>query len=380
MLLRSQPLIGDLGTGHGVNCKKVEHQVTCRGVRKVEPRLTHRTLPPVRRTIVKACNGGLSRLEMASVSTRTQRDYERRCGRFTAYFGEDVRTDFELKLLEYFDALQEAGFRVGQGTKLLAAVQYTYGHLHMPLMRARRALQGWHRLAPEKQSRPIPFAALVGIAMQLWLQRRKRAALCCLLAGDAYLRPCEVAHLTKDSFVLGTPGLGLGYTYTTMHLFPQDLPGRSKALQCDEAIVLDSLHRQWVYDLLHSELHRMQPHECLLDVSLRQWAGLIKAAAKQLGFQAWGITPHMFRHAGPTHDALQRWRSIDCIKRRGRWLSDRSVDRYRKPQQIAARLKELSGIARELLSAVDLEGPRIMSAGAVPSGRLRSLLHKAAAL
>eukprot|EP00971_Amphidinium_carterae_P080566 1594057-Amphidinium_carterae.1 len=55
---------------------------------------------------------------------------------------------------------EEAGYTVGHGTKLFAAVQYIYGHLHLPLLRAKRALQGWRRLAPEKQRRPVPFAAL----------------------------------------------------------------------------------------------------------------------------------------------------------------------------------------------------------------------------
>ena len=48
-------------------------------------------------------------------------------------------------------------------------------------------------------------------------------------------------------------------------------------------------------------------------------------------------TPHRLRHSGPSHDVLHGRRTLEEIRRRGRWVSQKSVQRYTKTHVLVER-------------------------------------------
>ena len=61
----------------------------------------------------------------------------------------------------------------------------------------------------------------------------------------------------------------------------------------------------------------------------RQW----RRAADSLGLP-WMPPPHSLRHTGPSEDATSGRRTLEDIRRRGRWTQPKSVQRYSKPHAL----------------------------------------------
>ena len=140
-------------------------------------------------------NGGPSVLEQQAVKPPTLKDYRRRLAAFDAFctasnLGTDTHDGLDRALLEYFDTLFMNGDSLDAGTKALAAVghrspeYYRSGRTGL-LPRARRALQGWHRVAPLPTRLPIPWPGLSACACMLLGLGHRLAALAVFLAADA---------------------------------------------------------------------------------------------------------------------------------------------------------------------------------------------------
>mgnify|MGYP003334289348 CR=1 FL=1 len=92
------------------------------------------------------------------------------------------------------------------------------------------------------------------------------------------------------------------------------------------------------------ELKRRVPTGPLVPMSskdLRRWW---EKAAKALQLERSLGIPHLYvlRHSGASADMRQRRRSLDEIKRRGRWRADGSLRRYEKGGRAQERLSALS--------------------------------------
>ena len=66
---------------------------------------------------------------------------------------------------------------------------------------------------------------------------------------------------------------------------------------------------------------------------------------------------HQLRHAGPSYDHVIGRLSLEEIKLRGRWESDRSVARYKKSGRINEQVAKLEGPVRDFWerSLLDIE-------------------------
>ena len=58
------------------------------------------------------------------------------------------------------------------------------------------------------------------------------------------------------------------------------------------------------------------------------------------------------RHGGASHDLLTKSRSVEAVKRRGRWRSDSSLKRYGKETRILSELNKVAPQVIELGEAV----------------------------
>ena len=62
---------------------------------------------------------------------------------------------------------------------------------------------------------------------------------------------------------------------------------------------------------------------------------------------------YMLRHGGASHDAWAQTRSIEMIKKRGRWMSDRSLRRYEKSQRTQQLTAMLTPSVLQFATAID---------------------------
>ena len=118
---------------------------------------------------------------------------------------------------------------VGRSGSSVPGVRITYRSGRTGLLpRARRALQGWHRVAPLPTRLPIPWPGLSACACMLLGLGHRLAALAVLLAADAYLRPCELLSLRGGDVIPDTPHLGPAFSAITA------VPGRKRRAVQDE--------------------------------------------------------------------------------------------------------------------------------------------------
>lgn len=121
---------------------------------------------------------------------------------------------------------------------------------------------------------------------------------------------------------------------------PRELNRPSKVQEFDEFVSWDKPSLAWA-GALFAELRARPRGVSLWPFHQQRALYFLKLAACQLCLPYETISLYMLRHGGASHDALCRLRTIEQIKQRGRWLSDRSVKRYQKAtrsQQLAAAL------------------------------------------
>ena len=318
------------------------------------------------------------------MTARTQEDYEKRLARFDDFCrtnGLACDTDARLEeaLVEYMDLLFAAEQPSHNGAKLLAAVGHRWPRLHhagrlLKLPRVVKALQGWYRLVPPTTRAPVPWAAVAAIAMALIRRKQPLAALAVVLAADAYLRPGELLSLQANHVVPGQHLTGGDYRFTSLVLRPEEEMVPTKTKGFNDSILLDSEARPYLGPLV-ARLARQKNFKA---VRLFPWSGaaftaIFKSAADEVGLGAWNLTPYILRHAGPSHDWLTKARSLDAIKRRGRWVSDMSVRRYEKSSRVMRRLAVLPRDRQLLLNEATVQLEAGLRFGHV--GKFESMLR-----
>ncbi|CAK0897361.1 unnamed protein product, partial [Prorocentrum cordatum] len=319
--------------------------------------------------------GGLTTLEQESITQKTRQDYSRRLERFDVFcktHGLTTASDVELEeaVVEYMELQFSRGEPSNSGAKLLAAIGHRDPRLHhagrlLKLPRVARALQGWRRPVPPLTRAPAPWAAVAAIAVALIYLGQRRAALGAALAADAYLRPGELLTLRADHVVPAQPHAGGDYCFTSLVLRPEEELQSTRTRGFNDSILLDSPARSFLGPLLEQVAFQSQPMELLFPWSGAAFNAMFKEAAALVGLESWELTPCILRHSGPSHDRLTKARSLEAIKRRGRWASDLSVRRYEKGSRVMRRLASLDR-GRQLVLA---EADRLLE-GALKDGRI----------
>ena len=98
--------------------------------------------------------------------------------------------------------------------------------------------------------------------------------------------------------------------------------------------------------------HGRDPKEKLFKVTPESFYRWWKWGCAQVGLRR---PPHSCRHTGASRDAATGYRSLRQIQRRGRWLVERSVQRYAKSHEWIAALAKCPKDIRE-------EGDQILAA------------------
>jgi hypothetical protein len=296
--------------------------------------------------------GEASRLETVAVGAPTLKDYLKRLQVFFAFCVLHVipiltDADIDLALLEIFDHLFLDGKPLDAGTKLLAAVGHHWPRLHRSgnsglLPRARRALQGWNRVAPLPTRLPLPWPVVAGLAMVCAWLKEMAVALAIMVTADGYLRPCDLMGLRKQDVIQAHPQMGSQFRHVSVLLAPFSRGIPTKTHEYNDSVVFNSQGREWIGHLLYKASLKCQTDEPVFDFTMVHWNAVMKKAARLLVITHWEVVPYLLRHSGPSEDYLSGTRSLLDIQRRGRWKSAHSVRRYEKSARVTSRLDLLT--------------------------------------
>ena len=82
--------------------------------------------------------------------------------------------------------------------------------------------------------------------------------------------------------------------------------------------------------------------ETLLGLTYRKLARAFKIAANRSGLKDMNLSLYNLRHGGASHDIVTGYRSLETVRKRGRWQSYTSVRRYEKASRLSDQLSRLS--------------------------------------
>jgi len=119
------------------------------------------------------------------------------------------------------------------------------------------------------------------------------------------------------------------------------------------------LERPWVARLFLELARKRPPNAPIFSVSRETVARNVKRACDLLGIECPVL--HKLRHTGPANDTLRGTRSLEQVRRRGRWASLKSVERYSKTAHIVADLAHLEPEVRRV-GAEFLDKPEAFTA------------------
>ncbi|CAK0857511.1 unnamed protein product [Prorocentrum cordatum] len=322
----------------------------------------------------KARSFGQYFLEVNKVTRPSALMYDRYSRDFQTWTSNDglplnASEDISFAMLEYLEDLYFQGHNHDSGEKVIAALEYRTPGIRSAkvLERAKIALKGFRRLAPGLSRAPLPWIglrALVGAALHI---NELEFAQCLVFLFRTYLRPRERLGLRVDQLVPPPPGSGT--KFWALLLAPEEEAIPTKTKEFDESILLDSPELVCLYPRF-STLKKRSGRD--------KFSSLFKRVSEAAGLGQANLHPCMMRHGGASDDALRQTRSLEEIKRRGRWAADTSVKRYEKHARVLKSLECLPKPVRDYGLAIESQLHLLLALQAKPPpppGLGRKRLH-----
>ena len=305
----------------------------------------------------------LSITEVASVGKRSRQQYISLLNQFlTSSRPGTLAVTAPLQdaaLVRFYDELYLAGKVASSGEKLLAAISMhvpdyqNKGRLALP--RAHRALRGWRLLRPSRTRRPLPWAACMGIARQLWqLTGKPQLAVFWLMMVDTYLRPGEAHRLSKGQVFPPQAKM----PKVTIHINPDYMKRPSKTGEMDETV---DVARPWLAALI-VQLGVGDPTDPLWDFTMTDAKRAFDNAAASLDLGKLQLVLYTARHSGASIDRFTGRISLQEVQRRGRWRQPNSVRRYEKRGLIQTVWSGMSERARKYCLQAEADLPTLLAA------------------
>ena len=150
-----------------------------------------------------------------------------------------------------------------------------------------------------------------------------------ILGLIAYLRPNENMKLRRADLLKPIPSTK---TWGLL-IAPSETGAVSKTNEQDDSVLLDNPSYLWLEPIFIAmkDGTRELP---LWDFDYSQVAAEIRNASE--AFQIADLYPYGLRHSGPSEDRARSVRTLEEIRKRGRWASAKSVQRYEKAARLAA--------------------------------------------
>ena len=276
------------------------------------------------------------------------------------------RLDFVDTAMEaFFNDLCNDGVGSWEGRDTLFGWILLKTHLdtsgRLVLSGSRRAFRGWKWKVPLHSRCPVPEEVVWMVGLFFLGQGWVDAAAALALQGDGYLRPSEVIELESSQILSPSPPLGKQYAdQWGLVLAPQCSGTTTKTGQTDDTIMIGVPNRSWVMSVVQSLHSKRITGPLFPRFSLAKYELYFRKAVKCLGLTALGLTPHVVRHSGPSADLLMRVRTLDVVKKRGRWACDKSAARYGKEARLLQRAARLSASRQLRARKATFDFPRAL--------------------
>ena len=284
--------------------------------------------------------GGRNFLRRRKVSRPVETDYHARHNRFKEWLlqsrvAANSMTLLDLALSWYLVDMFFEGFPSAQASKTLVGIAFCRNvqHPKLNLWRSYEAATGYSKLAPSKSRLPLPYLAILLIVGRLLLMGCKHAAWATMFSVIFYLRPRETLSLTIASLFRPVKTKSSQSPWGVV-LFPNEDGLVSKTGTSDQSLLADSSAYPWQAIFLE-RLSKEPKGRRLFDLKHEEWLKLFRAAAALEHLNQFGtIVLHMLRHTGASHEMFTGAKTLEQIKKRGRWLSDRNLGRYERGLRI----------------------------------------------
>ncbi len=128
----------------------------------------------------------------------------------------------------------------------------------------------------------------------------------------AYLRPGEAMALEPLNFVAPTPP---AVPLWSILVRPSELEVPSKTFEYDDTVIWDHAHLQWMVTFFE-KWHATPVKGPIWSFTYTELAKEFKSVSTELGLV--DLVPYALRHTGASMDALNGWRPLSTIQKRGR--------------------------------------------------------------
>ena len=276
--------------------------------------------------LVPLTSNGWTRLLTHAVADNTARQWMPKIRDFLAWAMRlHVRLfschSYDVAMAQYFDMLcYEKRLMPTQGSTIMFGFLCLVPEFSGRLFLAARSLKSWRKLATSSEGGPLCEEALFLIAIFLLANGCIQEGCWALIQYDAYAREQDIEQLAPADVLFDGKQVALEFGVASR--------GESVKTGANQGIVVK---RAVVADILLALRSHALAAGMLKLFSISQSSFRLKWtwACRRLGLQHTG-PPHSIRHAGPSEDLARGRAGLEQVRRRGRWRSMDSVQRYTK--------------------------------------------------
>ena len=234
------------------------------------------------------------------------------------------------------------------GQKLHAAWAHVFPNQIAQLHGFARACTGWARMLPGREGFGLceeRWAAIGAELLALPSEQDREAAVWWFLQCDVYAREQEMENLrnTKEDWVKSIKTSGAVEVALFFGVQSRGETAKTSTTSANQGVIIE---RPWVARLFLELASKRQVGEYIFKISRTQLASRVRIVCDKLGIPV--PVMHVLRHTGPANATLKGLKSLEKIRRRGRWASLKSVERYSKTAHLVACLSSLPAEARRL--------------------------------
>ena len=299
---------------------------------------------------------GQTLLERVSVTLGTATDYENRIERLKAFgiennYGGSCFAELEELTPAYMNWMFLEGASFGEGTKLWSALRWrhpelsSHGTEKMP--RVSQALQGWKKGRPPLLREPMAWIEAYGVASEMVRQGCWMGAALLLIMFDCYLRPGEAYDLRVVDAAPPVAAGGYATRNWALTVRSRDLMRPTKTGAFDDAVVIDNPRRKFLGEILAALVLRRRKNDLSFGQDAREFTNTFQRACASLGLE---LVPYQARHGGASGDRADEFRTLEQIRKHGRWQSEFSTRRYEKAGKLQGKLAAMDPRMLEFLA------------------------------
>lgn len=293
--------------------------------------------------IMSGAQLGMTFLEVAAISTRARENYKKKWAELLELARQkrvdvDDAQSLDIMLVDHFNAKYLEGEGAHYGDYMMAALmdmKPSYSRVgDKKVPRCWRALKGWRKLCPPRSRLSYPLAVWAALSWRMVVHGHLMKALFNLLQVSTYHRPGTLLKLRKMGLVRPTAGVTPCWSMVTSLEETSDV---SKVGTKDDSILLDSDWLNFAQPLFEV-LVRGRPMDRVWKFNYGEYLAVFRKCAEELKIP---VVPYQARHSGPSMDRAAKVRDLDEVRRRGGWMTRKSVMRYEQAGRLAATWQKL---------------------------------------